>query len=159
METLTGGTALALAGVLLGTLGTLIGQHLATRVESRRHQWERAATERAERKAAIMDFLGSAQRIELVLDRRTLGPAEPCGADEEALHELWLAKKSVELVCGHETAQAAQDYAEALHIRVRNGAADAPRSAKRERRHAFMEAARGELGSGGTRLKRRGATR
>ncbi|MEU0662000.1 hypothetical protein [Streptomyces lavendulocolor] len=96
METLTGGTALALAGVVLGTLGTLVGQHLATRVENRRHQWERAATERAERKAAIMDFLGSAQRIELVLDSRHLGLSDACGTDEEALHDLWLATKAVE---------------------------------------------------------------
>lgn len=145
METLTGGTALALAGVLLGTLGTLIGQHLSTRVESRRHQWERSATERAERKAAIMDFLGSAQRIELVLDSRNLGLSDACSGDEEALHELWLATKAVELVCSYETAGAAQDYAKALHARVRGGTAGAALPAKRERRHAFMDAARDEL--------------
>ncbi|WP_143608420.1 hypothetical protein [Streptomyces sp. CB03234] len=151
METLTGGTALALAGVLLGTLGTLIGQHLATRVESRRHQWERTATDRAERKGAIMEFLSSAQRIELVLDSRNLGLSDPCSTDEEALHELWLATKAVELVCAYETAQAAQDYAEALHARVRRGTTGTALPAKRERRHAFMEAARSELGSGGAR--------
>ncbi|MGA4798759.1 MULTISPECIES: hypothetical protein [Streptomyces] len=145
METLTGGTALALAGVVLGTLGTLVGQHLATRVENRRHQWERAATERAERKAAIMDFLGSAQRIELVLDSRHLGLSDACGTDEEALHDLWLATKAVELVCADGTARAAQEYAEALHARVRGGAASPAVPAKRERRAAFMEAARGEL--------------
>ncbi|GAA2478600.1 hypothetical protein [Streptomyces gobitricini] len=145
METLTGGTALALAGVVLGTLGTLIGQHLATRVENRRHQWERAATERAERKAAIMDFLGSAQRIELVLDSRGLGLTGACGTDEEALHDLWLATKAVELVCAYETARAAQDYAGVLHARVRGGTEGTAAPAKRERRHTFMEAARGEL--------------
>jgi hypothetical protein len=152
METLTGGTALALAGVVLGTLGTLIGQHLATRVENRRHQWERAATERAERKAAIMDFLGSAQRIEMVLDSRNLGLSVADGSEEEALHELWLATKAVELVCAYDTAQAAQDYAGALHARVRGGTGSAAPPAKRERRHAFMEAARDELSGG-----RRGA--
>ncbi|MER7106262.1 hypothetical protein [Streptomyces sp. NPDC000229] len=146
METLTGGTALALAGVVLGTLGTLIGQHLATRVENRRHQWERTATDRAERKAAIMDFLGSAQRIEMVLDSRNLGLSVADGSDEEALHELWLATKAVELVCASDTAQAAQDYAGALHARVRGATANAAPPAKRERRHAFMEAARDELG-------------
>ncbi|MFG3506238.1 hypothetical protein ACGF5F_12070 [Streptomyces sp. NPDC047821] len=145
METLTGGTALALAGVVLGALGTVLGQHLATRVESRRHQWERAATDRAERKAVIMDFLGSAQRIELVLDSRNLGLSEACGTDEEALHDLWLATKAVELVCATGTAGAARDYAGALHARVRGGGASAAPAAKRERRHAFMEAARREL--------------
>ncbi|ORT61661.1 hypothetical protein BKD26_01100 [Streptomyces sp. CB03238] len=108
-----------------------------------------------------MDFLGSAQRIELVLDSRNLGLSDACGTDEEALHDLWLAKKAVELVCSHDTAQAAQEYAEALHERMRKGTADAslsPLSAtKRERRHAFMETARGELGTGGTRLRRKGS--
>ncbi|MFF8383292.1 hypothetical protein [Streptomyces kanasensis] len=145
MEMLTGGTALTLAGVLLGTLGTLTGQHLATRVENRRHQWERAATERAERKAAIMDFLGSAQRMELVLDRRSLGLRDAVSTDEEALHELWLATKAVELVCADATARAAQNYARALHARVRGATVGEAGAAKRERRHAFMEAARGEL--------------
>ncbi|MEU9980169.1 hypothetical protein [Streptomyces sp. NPDC050856] len=149
MEDVSGGTVLALAGVLLGTLGTLIGQHLATRVESRRHQWERTATERGERKEAIMHFLGSAQRIELVLDSRNLGLPAADTSDEEALHALWLAKKAVELVCSPGTARAAQDYAEALHVRMRDGTAGASLSAKRERRHTFMEAARGELGSSG----------
>ncbi|MFF8829697.1 hypothetical protein [Streptomyces sp. NPDC015131] len=148
METLTGGTALALAGVVLGTLGTLVGQHLATRVENRRHQWERAATDRAERKTAILDFLASAQRIELVLDRRSLGLPETSGADEEALHDLWLATKAVELVCADGTASAARAYARTLHARVRAAlpaAAAPPAPAKREHRHAFMTAARSEL--------------
>ncbi|GAA5704950.1 MULTISPECIES: hypothetical protein [Streptomyces] len=33
MDGVTGGTVFALIGVLLGTVGALVGQHLATRVE------------------------------------------------------------------------------------------------------------------------------
>ncbi|GHG80536.1 hypothetical protein [Streptomyces griseocarneus] len=146
MDGTAGGTVLALIGVLLGTVGTLVGQHLARRVEAQRDQQHRAAAKYAERKEAILGFLAAAQRVELVLDRRNRGLPTVDGPEDEKLHALWLAKKPVELTCSHEAAQAAHDYAKALHEQMRGAVANG-RTAKRERLHSFMEIARGELGS------------
>lgn len=151
----TGSTVLALVGVLLGTAGTLLGQHLAARVEIRRDQQQRADAERAERKEAILGFLAAAQSAELILDRRDRGLPAAEDPEDEKLHDLWLAKKAVELVCSHETAQAAHDYTDALHSHMRNSSPQGGRSpVKRERRYAFMEAARDALEGGRPRLRR-----
>ncbi|MFE9612579.1 hypothetical protein [Streptomyces sp. NPDC006012] len=149
MDGVTGGTVLALAGVLLGTSGTLVGQYLATRVERQRDRGQRAALQRAERKTAIVDFLTAAQRVELILDRREIGLLVTEDPADEKLHDLWLAKKTLELTCSHETAQAAQDYTQALHIRMRGAVPPQGEPTKREYRHSFMEAARKALGSSG----------
>ncbi|MFI8849421.1 hypothetical protein [Streptomyces sp. 891-h] len=156
MNGTAGGTVLALIGVLLGTAGTLIGQYLVTRVETRRDRQQRADAERIERKEAISGFLAAAQRVELVLDRRDLGLPTPDDPADEKLHDLWLAKKSVELACPHATAQAAHDYTKALHTRLRNSEAHAGEwvGIKRESRYAFMEAAREALESGRPRIRR-----
>jgi hypothetical protein len=47
-------TVLPLAGVVIGACGTLLGQHMAQRVDSRREAASRAAGQRAERKDAII---------------------------------------------------------------------------------------------------------
>ncbi|MEU5639637.1 hypothetical protein [Streptomyces milbemycinicus] len=154
MDGVTGSTVLALIGVFLGTTGTLVGQHLATRVEVRRDQQQRADAGRTECKEAISGFLAAAQRVELVLDRRKLGLPAPEDPEDEKLHDLWLAKKAVELTCSHEAAQAAHDYTKALHAHMRDATATGGPPVKRERRHAFMEAAREELASGRPRIRR-----
>ncbi|WP_189135312.1 hypothetical protein [Wenjunlia tyrosinilytica] len=101
-----------------------------------------------------MAFLAAAQRVELILDRQELGlPTTEDPADEK-LHDLWLAKKAVELTCAHETAQAAHDYTRALHTRMRNTAASEQSPAKREYRYAFMEVARNALESGRPTIRR-----
>ncbi|MCA6091048.1 hypothetical protein LE181_02535 [Streptomyces sp. SCA3-4] len=145
MDGAAGGTVLALVGVLLGTLGTLVGQHLATRFEVQRDQQRRADARYHERKDAILGFLAAAQRVELVLDRRNLGLPTTDAPEDEQLHDLWLAKKSVELTCSHETAQSAHNYTEALHQYMRDAATNSQSPAKRDSRYAFMEAARSEL--------------
>ncbi|MFD7911570.1 hypothetical protein ACFV30_12655 [Streptomyces sp. NPDC059752] len=131
-----------------------MGQHLATRVEVRRDQQRQGETERAERKEAILGFLAAAQRVELVLDRRVLGLPAADEPEDEILHAMWLAKKSVELVCSHEVAQAAHDYTEALHQIMRNVVEHGQIPTKRERRYAFMEAARNALSSDPAQLLR-----
>lgn len=141
-------------GVLLGTAGALVGQHLATRVEVQRDQRQRADAERTERKEAILSFLAAAQRVELILDRRKLGLPDPEDPEDEKLHDLWLAKKAVELVCSQEAAQTAHDYTNALHAHMRNTIATGQSPTKRECRYAFMEAARDGLESGRPRIRR-----
>ncbi|MFE6775101.1 hypothetical protein [Streptomyces sp. NPDC057702] len=144
MDGMTGGTVLALIGVLLGTAGTLVGQYLATRVDLQRDRRHRAENERAERKEAMLEFLAAAQRVELILDRRKLGLPASDSADEK-LHDLWLAKKAVELTCARETAQAAHAYTTVLHTHIRNSASSEQSRGKRDSRYAFMEAARAAL--------------
>lgn len=151
----SGSTVLALVGVVLGTAGTLLGQHLAARVEIRRDQQQRTDAERAERKEAILGFLAAAQSVELILDRRDRVLPAPEDPEDEKLHALWLTKKGVELVCAHETAQAAHDYTDALHSHMRTSSPQGVRTpSKRERRYAFMEAARDTLEGGRPRLRR-----
>ncbi|MEU8511635.1 hypothetical protein AB0C76_08625 [Kitasatospora sp. NPDC048722] len=143
----TSSTVLALIGVLLGTTGTLVGQHLTTRAEARRDRQHRTDAERAERKEAILSFLAAAQQVELVLDRRSLGMPASEDPEDRKLHDLWLAKKAVELVCSHTASRAAHEYTTALHEHLRNTVSP-ERPTKRDCRHAFVESARAELGGG-----------
>ncbi|MCO6010177.1 hypothetical protein NE236_34955 [Actinoallomurus purpureus] len=148
-------TVLPLAGVALGSAGALVGQYLTTRVDVRRERHEQLAVERAERKEAILSFLSAAQSAEQLLDRRE-HPAS--GQDDgevwDQLHALWLTKKACELVCSADAAQAAHDYTIALQSLLRSGSPMEGTTSKRELRHAFMEAARGELGVDGGPLRR-----
>ncbi|MFC5180581.1 hypothetical protein [Actinomadura harenae] len=139
-------TVLPLAGVALGSAGSLVGQYLSTRVEVRRTTFEQAKAERSERKEALMEFLAAAQQVEMCLDRRSMGERVEEPEAWDLLHKLWLAKKVPELVCSPGVAQAAHDYTHALDALVRGRAAVEGGSSKRELRFAFMEAARGELG-------------
>ncbi|MEV5570725.1 hypothetical protein AB0L06_11785 [Spirillospora sp. NPDC052269] len=147
-------TVLPLAGVVLGSAGTLVGQYLSTRVEARRTRFEQDKAERSERKEALMEFLSAAQQVEMCLDRLSMGEQLDESEVWKQLHLLWLAKKVPELVCSPSTAQAAHDYTFALDglVRGRSAAEGAP--AKRELRFAFIEAARQELGVAGEPLRR-----
>jgi hypothetical protein len=139
------GTVLPLVGVALGTLGTLTGQYLATRGAARRYADERAAALRAERKAAILSFLDKAQHVEQLLDARDRGRAEPETEAESRMHEVWLAKKVVELTCRNDTASIAHRYTSILNQRVWRPS-EGQTAVQRDHRAEFMEAARRELG-------------
>ncbi|WP_433238556.1 hypothetical protein [Actinomadura nitritigenes] len=143
-----------MAGVALGSAGTLVGQFLSTRVDARRARFERDSAERAERKGALMEFLSAAQQVELCLDRLSLGEEVEESEKWQHLHALWLAKKVPELVCTPSVAQAAHDYTMGLHSLLRGQAAEVGAPAKRELRFAFMEAARAELGVASEPLRR-----
>jgi hypothetical protein len=148
-------TLLPLAGVALGSGGTLVGQYLTTRVDARRQRREQLAAERGERKEAILGFLSAAQSVELLLDGQAFAGRHP--EDDEVmdqLHGLWLAKKSCELMCSAEVAQAAHDYTLALHRLVRDESRPEGATSKGELRWAFMEMARRELGVADAPLRR-----
>jgi hypothetical protein len=145
-------TLLPLAGVALGSSGTLFGQYLSTRVEADRERRRDSSAQRAERKEAIMAFLSAAQEAEQYADRISSGAAPDESEIRDRVHALWLAKKLTELVCSPPTAQAAHDYTLVLH-RLLNGP-PAPEPSKRELRYAFMEAARLELGTRSGPLRR-----
>jgi hypothetical protein len=152
-------TVLPLAGVVLGSASTVVGQYLALRGGARRDAARRAADQRAERKEAIIGFLSAAERIE---QQRGQLAAENRGDAEqvaEQMHAVWLTKKIIELVCSGEVAQAAHDYTRELNVgskEFREGGGSGGLSAReRELRAAFMEAARQELGYTGEPLQRR----
>jgi hypothetical protein len=143
-----------LAGVALGSASTLVGQYLTTRVAVHRDRREQVAAERAERKEAILGFLSSAQSVESLLDRcRDDFPLDNDEARDQ-LHALWLSKKACELVCSGSLAQAAHDYTLTLQDLVLRGLPGEVSISKRELRHAFMEAARRELGIEDATLRR-----
>lgn len=152
-------TVLPLAGVILGAGSTLLGQHLVLRIDVRRDAARQAAEQRAERKEAIIGFLAAAERIE---QRR----GTPSADDEdvpslaELMHNVWLAKKVVELTCSGHLAQAAHNYARGLSPFSHEPGRKAPGkleplSVREEQLRAeFMEVARQEMGHAGDRLRR-----
>ena len=153
---------LPLAGVVIGACGTLLGQHLALRVDARREAAQRASEQRAERKDAIIGFLSATERVEQYRGQLALVPGH--GQELiELMHAVWLAKKIIELVSSGTLAQAAHDYTRELNRASQElrQAADAtsrsPGLSARERqlRAEFMEAARRELGYAGEPLLRR----
>ena len=155
-------TVLPLAGVVIGACGTLLGQHLALRVDARREASQRAVNQRAERKDAIVGFLSATERIEQHRGQFALEPGHDPGELIELMHAAWLAKKIIELVCSGTLAQAAQDYTHELNrasqeLRQADAAPRSPALSARERqfRAEFMEAARRELGYAGEPLLRR----
>lgn len=147
-------TIFPLAGVALGTAGTLLGQRFATRVEVQRDAFQRSSAQRAERKEAIISFLSAAERIELLRAKMAHDNHLP-GSDEigELIHALWLAKKIIELVCSAQLAQAAHDYTRELDRctwelegKEWKGASRALSPREHELRVQLLEAARRELG-------------
>jgi hypothetical protein len=155
-------TVLPLAGVVIGACGTLLGQHLALRVDARREAAQRASDQRAERKDAIVGFLSATERVEQHRGQLALVAGHDRGDLIELMHAAWLAKKVIELVCSGNLAQAAQDYTRELNrasqeLREADAAPRSPALSARERRlrAEFMEAARRELGYAGEPLLRR----
>jgi hypothetical protein len=148
-----GSAVLPLAGVVLGLASTLVGQYLALRGGARRDAAQRAAGQRAERKEAIVGFLGAGERIEQQRGQLAAGEGSDLEQVTEQVHAVWLAKKVIELVCSGEVARAAHDYRRELNYGskefVAGGGSGGLSGRERELRAAFLEAARRELGFAG----------
>ena len=139
-------TALPLAGVAIGACGTLLGQHMAIRVDARREAARRALDQRAERKEAIIGFLSATERVEQHRGQLAAEPGHDAGGLLDLMHAVWLAKKIIELVCSGALAQAAQDYTMELNrsskeLRSHSASRQSPALSARERqlRAEFME--------------------
>jgi len=88
-------TILPLAGVALGTAGTLLGRRFATQADARRDAVQRTAAQRTERKETIIGFLSAAERIETIRTNVADDHDREAGADiGELTHALWPAKKT-----------------------------------------------------------------
>ncbi|MGA2830902.1 MAG: hypothetical protein ABSF03_32855, partial [Streptosporangiaceae bacterium] len=102
-----------LAGVVLGSVGTIAGQYLATRESRRAARAAASQALRSERKAAVLAFLEVCQRAENAAEDRAFGREQR--ADPDALkHDLWYQQKCTELVAGGHVRSAAFDYADRL---------------------------------------------
>lgn len=113
-----------LLGVMVGAGATLMGQWISARTTRQKDREAVQREDRHERKAVIMRFLDSTQRIEHLLGiMRDESTVDQQGADED-LHVMWLAVKEVIIVCCPDTASAADDYCEALYGEARRGATD-----------------------------------
>jgi hypothetical protein len=142
-----GNALIPLLGVVLGTTGTLLGQFMATRADTRRAAREHALDRRAEQKEAIVDFLDTAQRVEQLIDRRAEGGSLDGTDADDLVLRMWHTKKVVELVSSSELGQAAHNYAFALHSLVQqNPTAEQAAAIKGRYRHSFMDVARRTLG-------------
>ncbi|WP_406514557.1 hypothetical protein OG851_43395 (plasmid) [Streptomyces sp. NBC_00161] len=148
---------LPLVGVALGTAGTLIGQYLVARLDTRRDERQQREALRAERKEAIVGFFRASQNVERARDQISSGGPREAVELEKHVHELWLAKKIIELVCSAELAQAAHDYTLELADNARMAGREPSLVNEHGLRAAMVEMARLEMGYDGSPLKRRAA--
>ncbi|MFE3162969.1 hypothetical protein [Streptomyces sp. NPDC059224] len=135
---------LPVAGTLLGTLigsaGTIITQYVTNRTVERSARRARAEQVRAERKAAIQDFVEVYQRIERVISDGGDRPSE-------LIHRMWSLRNNLMLVASEELHDAASDLANALGDTYWHGTPDGSKPWKHLGgvRHRFLEAARAEV--------------
>ncbi|AEV84719.1 hypothetical protein ACWT_3696 [Actinoplanes sp. SE50] len=148
METSALATVIPLVGVALGAVSTFFGQYIALRGQRRDRQEELIAAARAETRRAILSFLSAAQDVEREVSRMKRGLARRDEIADELIGDLWLAKKTLELVSSPELSQCAHDYTSVLESLVWDSVSSSAVQEKRERRWRFMEAARHEVGAG-----------
>ena len=147
---------LPLAGVALGSLGALLGQYLASRADTRRYEMERSTNQRTERKEAIVGFLSATERMEHYSGQVTAHGGQAEDSVTDLMHNVWLTKKIIELVCTGRLAQAAHDFSQELQ-RIANEQLAGGKvnvSGRAALRRSFMEAARREMGYTGEPLRR-----
>jgi hypothetical protein len=143
-------TLASLAGVALGSMGTLVGQYLSTRASARQAATERAQALRAERKDAILRFLAVAQEAESIAERwQNHGERE----QTEALavtHRVWQAQKELKIVCSQQLREPAFLFTRSLRDVIWQDPPELQASLwawLREPRDIFMNAARSEMGA------------
>lgn len=92
-----------------------------TTAERERYAAESRAAHRAELKAAALNYLEHAQRLQGELDVRERGES-PTGL-KRLIEELWLAEKGVEIICSGALRDRLIAHARSLHQVVRDAAA------------------------------------
>ena len=85
-------TVLPLAGVIIGACGTLLGQHLAMRVDVRHEADRRASDQRAERKDAIIGFLSATERVEQHRGQLAVGPDHDPGVAYNSSERIYVSQ-------------------------------------------------------------------
>ncbi|MEU0601669.1 hypothetical protein ABZ484_26010 [Streptomyces sp. NPDC006393] len=135
---------LPIAGTLIGTsigsAGTIITQHVTNRTAERSARRARAERVRAERKAAIEEFIAVYQEIERVISDGDQRPSE-------LIHRMWSLRNNLTLVASRELRDAVDDLANALGDTYWHGTPDGSKPWKHLGgvRHRFLEAAHAEV--------------
>lgn len=155
-----GWTTLApLLGVALGGLMSFLVQHslgrTAERAEVRRSVRERAEARRNERLTHCIDFLAAVQEAERVaVDRYHHNDSDEQwqARAKQVVDRMWVAQKTIHMLCAPEVNEAARDVAFAVQDVVREGPADPgdPQDEKiwaqiRPSRRAFLDVVRDHL--------------
>ncbi|MGW0903132.1 hypothetical protein [Streptomyces sp. NPDC002853] len=143
-----GPAVLSLAGVALGAVGSLFGQHLVSRASTRQLEAQQLAAHRAELKEVILKFLGIASRVEKTA---LMSPRDGDSATGDMLgqlvDDLWLAQAEIDLAARTEPLRgAAYRYAACLAEVACGEVADA--TALRGPQVQFMDAAYDDLWPG-----------
>jgi hypothetical protein len=126
---------LSLFGVGLGTVGTLVGQHLSSRVSTRQQDAQRWAAHRAELKASVLRFLGAVRHVQ-----------QGGAGTVTALDELWLAQEEVDLVAVSEHLRGATyRYARQVTVTANREPQASDVDDLRRAQIEFMDAARRDL--------------
>jgi hypothetical protein len=136
-----------LAGVALGSAGTIVVQYLATRESRRAAKAAARDALRSEREKAMMAFLDSCQRAEAAAEARAYGKDQP--ADPDALkQDLWYQQKCLQLIAGEHVRSASYDYANQLTTALFNAAptGKAITDFIAKKSWPFFKAAQAELG-------------
>jgi len=121
---------------------------MSLRVEVQRAQ-------RTERRKAIVGFMSATDRIEQNWEYLAAHNASVIKKIPELLHDMWLSKKVIELVCSGELAQIAHDYALDLNHHARELLNTGQSEHQLELRTIFLERARIEMGYKGEPMQRR----
>jgi hypothetical protein len=107
---------LSLAGVAIGAAGSFGVQWFTSRTTAAQARAKRLADLREERKAAILQFLDTAQVVERLAERRYAH--EQLVDPESSTHLMWFLQKALELVATETLRHAARDYAWRLNEAV-----------------------------------------
>ncbi|MET8132227.1 hypothetical protein [Streptomyces sp. NPDC005251] len=156
---MTSTTLVPLLGVLLGGFVSTVTQYslgrASERAEVRRSARERAETRRNERVTHLIGFLSAVQEAERVaVDRyhHNLTDEQWQARAKQSIDRMWVAQKTIHMLCAAEVNQAARDLAYDVQDVIRKGPDDPgePRDEKvweyiRPSRKAFLDVVRDQL--------------
>ena len=143
----------ALTGVLLGVIGSLVGQQLPTKAARDAAGAARIQALRDERKSALLAFLAAVQPAEQTIEERFAGTDSAVPERNQLRHALWMAQKPLDLIASANLAAATHKYAERLSIALENGIPEneTPWTYLHPVRDEFLAAAKDELSTDRTR--------
>ncbi|WP_217237498.1 hypothetical protein [Streptomyces sp. AC555_RSS877] len=156
---MTSTTLVPLLGVVLGGLVSTLAQYssgcASERAEVRRSARERAEARRAERVTHLVDFLAAVQEAERVaVDRyhHNLADDQWQARAKESIDRMWVAQKTIHMLCESEVNEAARRLASDVQGVIRKGPGDPaePQDEKvwayiRPSRRAFLDVVRDHL--------------
>ncbi|MET7735719.1 hypothetical protein ABZT02_30770 [Streptomyces sp. NPDC005402] len=125
---MTSTTFVPFLGVVLGGLVSTLAQYslgrASERAEVRRSMRERVEVRRGERVAHLIDFLSAVQEAERVaVDRYHHGASDEewQARAKQSIDRMWVAQKTIHMLCGSEVNEAARRLAYDVQNVIRKG--------------------------------------